>query len=170
MSSVYENALMSNSGTATSFFALFIRLPNPVRFAMISASAATSLTDCDIGCSSIVVRGTGPGDVGRVVGRLGISMSISNEERRTRSVPPKERRGTDGDGVRSFRFSPAAFAEWSSKAWVESLFGGAMYVKDQCNTRSSARPWQPIRQNTRAICSTKLNSVRPEISLEPLTV
>ena len=97
---------MSNSGTVTSFFALFIKLPSPVRFALISASVAP-LTDGDVNCSGTVVRGTGLGDVGRVVGRLGISMSISNEERRARSVPPKERRMTGGDEAGSFKFSPA---------------------------------------------------------------
>ncbi len=59
---------------------------------------------------------------------------------------------------------------------------------DQDLTTSTARAWQPLknkkesaqmtllrqsltmRQNTRAVCSTKLNSVLPEISLVPFAV
>lgn len=40
--------------------------------------------------------------------------------------------------------------------------------RDEHESRWQRTEYTPIRQNTRAICRTKLNSARPDISLVPL--
>jgi len=145
---------MSNSSTLTSCLADLIKFPIPAFLANRSLSLIVS--------PAIPFEVIRSGDALRVGGSDDISMSIMMDER-FRSAGSRgnigRREDLGLDGAVSFVASPFV----ASSRWT--VDGRS---NDHERTRSSARAWQPIRQNTRAICRTKLNSARPDISLVPL--
>jgi len=188
---------MSNSGTTTSFLAVFIRLPNPLcadctspvllgrgaipALPRDSPSAFPFVPFVPLECPFMTsLRG---GDGPRVGGNEGSSMSMIIEDRRKRVIFLR----IVGDGGGRLRDDEASrvgdvdeskpFArscKRNSKGSAMSRGTGATAMMGRSNdhdrTRSNARTWQPILHNTRAIWCTKLNSVCPEISLVPFTV
>lgn len=163
---------MSNSSTLTSCLADLIKFPIPAFLANRSLSLIVS--------PAIPFEVIRSGDALRVGGSDDISMSIMMDER-FRSAGSRgnigRREDLGLDGAVSFVGSPFV----ASSRWT--VDGRS---NDHERTRSNARAWQPqhtqseinsggrkkwhtpIRQNTRAICRTKLNSARPDISLVPL--
>ena len=148
-----KKAPISNSGTLTSCLADLIKLPMP---ALRATRSLSSLNSSLAGITGELPRvGERLGDALRVGGALETSISMKLEDLR-RSAGSSAKRVEMGLGGRCI--------ERLSRTTVEGRWN------DQVRTRSSARAWHPMRQKTRAVCSTKLNSVRPEISLVPCAV
>jgi len=144
---------MSNSGTLTSCFADFIKFPKPAFRAKRSLSSRIVSIECWFSSMSLL------GEPLRVGGRDKMSISIMIEDLR-RKAGSRGNSGLEGDGTTIDRFSiiGECLGLWTA------VDGRA---NDHERTRSNANTWQPILQNTRDICNTKLNSALPEISLVP---
>ena len=159
---------MSNSGTFTSCFAVFIKFPKPAFRAKRSLSSWIVSIKCCFGSVSLA------GEALRVGGRDKMSMSIMIEDLRRRAGS-RGNNGLEGDGT---TIDPLSTVGERLRTAVDGR------ANDHERTRSNASTWQPmgnqlhvyladamqrlpILQNTRDICKTKLNSARPEISLVP---
>lgn len=132
---------ISNSGTATSFLALFISVPSPVCLATRSVSGGAftlPLSSIEVSVASLPFfgkGGSGTGVAGRVGGKEGISISMSNDCRRIncidvlrivgegggllRDADPSLFRSRVGD-VDGFLLSSLNSSKRSSKASVRS--------------------------------------------------
>lgn len=125
---------MSNSGTCTSCFADFIKLPSP---ALRASTSVSSLA----GSSSMTDEAARSGEVARVGGIEGMSISISIDDRRripgpSPSIDLRDMEGLMGGGGAFFMFN------FSANEDCRTTVGRS---NDHDRTRSSARTWHPVR-------------------------
>ena len=133
---------MSNSGTLTSCFADFIKLPKPA----FRANRSLSSWIVSIKCRSRSVLLTG--EALRVGGRDRMSISIIIDDLR-RNAGSRGNNGREGDGDAIDPFSAVGERPWTA---VEGR------ANDHERTRSNAKTWQPSENRLNLEFGTQCNA------------